>query len=117
MKIIFTDSFNKKLLQLWSISNKDIINLIKKYPNTNNLVVIDNINTSKIIKGYLFSKKIRILILFEYIKWKFIPVSIVRKESPKWKNIVKSNYIELFWNDIDKVIADIDNNNWEEIII
>jgi len=117
MKIIFTNSFNKKLLQLWNISEENIINLIKKYPNTNNLIVIDSIETSKIIKGYLFSKKIRILILFEYIKWKFIPVSIVKKEISKWKNIMKNNYIELFWNDIDKVIIDYDNNDYIEVDI
>ena len=117
MKIIFTNSFNKKLLQLWNISEENIINLIKKYPNTNNLIVIDNIETSKVIKGYLFSKKIRILILFEYIKWKFIPVSIVKKETSKWKNIMKNNYIELFWNDIDKTIIDYENNNYIEIDI
>ncbi len=117
MKIIFTDSFSKKLVQLWIINKQDIINLIKKYPNTNNLIVIDNIETSKIIKGYLYFKKVRILILFEYIKGKFIPVSVVKKETSKWKNIMKNNYIELFWNDIDKTIVDYDNNNYTEVYI
>jgi len=115
MKIIFTTSFDKKLLQLWNIDRKKVINLIKRYPNTNNLIVIDTIETSKIIKWYLYSKKIRILVLFEYIKWKFIPISIVKKESSKWKNIMKNNYIDLFGNDIDKAIYDYNNNNFIEI--
>lgn len=117
MKIIFTYSFKKNLLKLWNINENDIINLVKKYPNTRNLITIESINTSKILKWYLYSKKIRILILFEYIKWKFIPVSIMKKETSKWKNIMKDNYIELFWNDIDKVIIDYDNNNFEEVEI
>ena len=117
MKIIFTDSFKKNLIKLWSISENDIINLIKKYPNTTNLITIDNIESSKILKWYLYSKKVRILILFEYIKWKFIPVSIVKKETSKWQNIMKENYIELFWGDIDRVIIDYDNENYQEIEI
>lgn len=116
MKIIFTQSFKKVLSKISSISKDDIILLIKKYPNTTNLILIDNLDSSQILKGYLLSKKVRILILFQSIKWKFIPVSIVKKETSKWKNITKENYIDLFLGDIEKSIKDIDENNFEEII-
>ncbi len=117
MKIIFTQNFKKSLSKISSISKEDIIYLIKKYPNTNNLVLIDNLDSSQVLKGYLLSKKVRILILFQNIKWKFIPVSIVKKETSKWTNITKENYINLFLSDIEKSITDIDENNFEEIII
>ena len=117
MKIVFTNNFKKSLEKISSISKENIILLLQKYPHTTNLVIIDKIDNWEIIKGYLFSKKIRILILFQNLKWKFIPVSIVKKESAKWKNITKQNYIELFLNDIDKSINDLDNNNFEEINI
>ncbi len=50
MKIIFTASFHKLLSGFPMITEEDIIELVKKYPNSNNLVVIDNIDVSKIIK-------------------------------------------------------------------
>ncbi len=114
MKIIFTNTFKKKLLKMWNLVELDIISLVKKYPNTNNLIIIDTIKTSKILKWYLLSKKIRILILFEYVKNTFIPISIIKKESYRWENIIKNNYIELFWNDIDKTINEYDNNMYIE---
>lgn len=117
-QILFTKTFEKLLYKLWSISKDDIINLIKKYPNTNNLEKIDDIDFQTfVIKGYLLSKKVRILILFQNVKSKFIPVSIVKKESKDWWNITKENYIEIFWNHIDKSIIDIDNNDYEIIEI
>ncbi|MDD5769870.1 MAG: hypothetical protein PHE25_02790 [Candidatus Gracilibacteria bacterium] len=117
MKVIFTNSFNKKLSKISSILKEDIIYLLKKYPNTNNLVLIDDLGNSKILKGYLLSKKIRILVLFQNVKSKIIPVSVIKKETSKGKNITKENYIDLFLNDIEKSIKDLDNNNFEEIII
>ena len=50
MKIIFTVTFKKLLSSFPMIAEGDIIELIKRYPNSNNLVVIDNIDVSKIIK-------------------------------------------------------------------
>jgi len=61
------------------------------------------------------SKKVTILVLFQNVKWKFIPVSIVKKETSKWKNITKQNYIDLFLGDIEKSIKDLDENKFEEI--
>lgn len=116
-KIILTKTFNKLLSKIWSISKQNIIDLIKKYPNSNNLIEIDILTGSVVLKGYLLSKKIRILILFQNIKWKFIPIYILKKETKKWYNISKDNYIELFWNYIDKITIDIDNNEFEEIEI
>lgn len=116
MKIIFTVSFNKLLSGFPMITEEDIIELIKRYPNSNNLVTIDNIDVSKIIKWYLFSKKIRILILLQTVKWKFIPVSIVKKETFRWKNITKENYQQLFGSDIDKAIGDIDHGKYTETL-
>ncbi len=116
MKIVFTKNFDKLLLKLKIISQNEIISLIKKYPNTKDLIIIDNLEVAKVLKWYLSWKKIRLLVLFQYIKWKFIPISIVKKETFKWQNITKENYIKLFWNDIDKSISDIDNNNYTEVI-
>ena len=75
---------------------------------------IDKLEDYEVIKWYLLFKKIRILVLFQFVKWKFLPISIVKKESSKWNNIMKNNYINLFWNDIDKILLDIENNKFIE---
>lgn len=115
MKIVFTNHFLKKLEKLWNLNKNDVLNLVKKYPDTKNLILLDSFDDLKILKWYLLSKKIRILVLFEMVKWKFAPVYIWKKESRKWANITKNNYLELFWNDIDKVTSEILEEKSEEI--
>lgn len=115
MKIVFTDSFLKRLNKLWNIKKDNIFDLIKKYPDTNNLILLDFFDNSKILKWYLLSKNIRIMILFEFCKWKFIPFYIWKKETKKCNNITKNNYIDLFWNDIDKILNEVINKKVEEI--
>ena len=115
MKVIFSKHFLKLLNNLWSIKKNDILNLLKKYPETKNLISLDSIWNAKVLKWYLFSKKIRIMILFEFIQWRFIPFYIWKKESKKCKNITKNNYIEFYIWDIDKIYFEIDNDIFEEI--
>lgn len=117
MKVIFTNSFTKLLSKNINISKENIVYLLSKYPNTSNLILIDSFDDSLVLKWYLLSKKVRILVLFQNVKWKFIPISIVKKESFKWRNITKNNYIDLFVNDIQKSIKDLDNDNFEEVFI
>lgn len=114
MRIIFTESFKKSLKNLWHITQSQIVNLIQKYPHTSQLIIIDEFDSTKILKWYLYSKKIRILILFEQVKGVYIPISIIKKETKKWENIMKKNYIEIFGNDIEKAISDYENDRYTE---
>jgi hypothetical protein len=50
MKIVFTKNFDKLLLKLKIISQNEVISLIKKYPNTKDLIIIDNLEVAKVLK-------------------------------------------------------------------
>ncbi|MBS9775445.1 hypothetical protein KGV52_01890 [Candidatus Gracilibacteria bacterium] len=117
MQVIITKSFKKQLLKLGSIHIENLLDLLKKYPHTRNLVLLDTSNTGIILKGYLLSKKVRVLILLKQTKNTFVPVSLVRKESQKGYNITKENYQKIFLQDIAKVIEQIDKNDFERIEI
>ncbi len=94
---------------------KQVQDILSKYPNTRSLIQIDEFDDTIILKGYLLSKKVRILVLFQYVNNIFIPISLVKKESKKWNNITKQNYIDFFENDIDKAIVDIDTKDYKEV--
>jgi len=115
MKLIITKTFSKKINKLKSISINDIKNLILKLPYTNLLIEIDNFENSVILKWYLNSKKIRIIILFEKIENIYFPVSLFKKESKNWYNITKENYIKFCTHDITKAMQDYKNWFYEEI--
>ncbi|PCI24381.1 hypothetical protein COB57_05190 [Candidatus Peregrinibacteria bacterium] len=112
-----TSSFQKSLKKINSITESDLISLFKKYPNSRQIIELDRLNDSKILKCYLLSKKVRCLVLFQYVKNIFIPVSIVKKESKFGKNISKKNYENLFSHDIEKAINDVQSHNYKTINI
>ncbi|MGK5092728.1 hypothetical protein WDW89_12030 [Deltaproteobacteria bacterium TL4] len=107
MNIAFCDSFLKQLNKLGSVKLIDIKTLLRKYPNTPNIVELDHFESgTSIVKCYLLSKKIRLLVLLRTSQGNFIPISIVRKETKEGKNITKENYQELFKNSIDRILKE-----------
>lgn len=114
MKIIWSKTFLKILKNIGSVSQKDILSLVKKYPHSKNIICIDIKKSHCVLKGYLLGKKIRILILFELVDNMMIPISVVKKESKEGKNIRKENYEEIFINFLSKILRDIDNGNYKE---
>ncbi len=53
MTILFPESFLKKLKKLGNISTINITTLLKKYPDTNQIIEIDSISNAKILKCYI----------------------------------------------------------------
>jgi len=115
MKLIITKTFSKKISKLKSVSLKSIEDLIFKLPETNLIVEIDNFNDSAILKWYLNSKRVRMIVLFEKLDNIYIPVSLFKKESKNWYNITKNNYFDLCSTDLNKWILDYKNGLFEEI--
>ena len=94
--IIITKFFDKNLKKIKSISLSEIIFEIKKHKEgLNNFKKIYELEGNAILKWYLLWKKVRILVLFQEVNWKYLPFYIVRKETKDWKNITKTSISEL----------------------
>lgn len=65
------------------------------------------------LKRYLLRKKVRALVLLCNVKGKYLPISVVKKETHQGKNISKETYIELFGNDILKIMKEVEKGNYE----
>jgi len=117
MKVLFTASFLKDLNKNRSINKKDILSLLKKYPHTKSILRIDAFEGNEVLKCYFLKKRIRALILLSKVKETFVPVSVIMKETHKGKNISKETYIDLFSQDILKIMKEIDNDDYDEIDI
>ncbi len=115
MKVLFSLSFSKDLNKIRSINKKDILNLLKKYPHTKGIIKIDSFEENEVLKCYLLKKKVRVLVLLNKVKQKFVPISVIKKETHRGKNISKETYIDFFYQDILKIMKEIDNDNYEVI--
>lgn len=119
MKIIITRSFEKELLSFWNINLNDIKEEIIKYNlwlnNFINLIDLDN--STKVLKWYLLSKKIRLIIVFKKVDNIYIPVFLFKKESKNWYNIRKNddNFKKIILNWLIKINKDIIEKNYKEI--
>ena len=113
--ILISKTFKKDLWKIKSINISDIKLEIKKHDSwLDNFKCINKTDNSLILKWYLLSKKVRILIYFTRINWNYIPYYIVKKESKFWKNI-RNEMIDLVEHKLEKAICDIDNKDFEII--
>ena len=86
--ILITDTFKKLLEKISSISIDDVINEIEKNKaGLNNFKKIWKINWKLILKWYLLSKKVRLVVYFKEQSWNYMPLYIAKKESKEWYNI------------------------------
>lgn len=113
MNLVLCPSFVKQLKKLKSIQIDDVKALLRKFPNTNNIEVIDHHEEDKVLKCYLLQKKVRSIVFLMIETNLFIPVSIVKKESKTGKNITKENYSDLFEGEILKIEEEFATNNFE----
>jgi hypothetical protein len=113
--IIITDSFEKILLKIKSVWIDEIRQEIYKHKNwLNNFKLIWTIKGRKVLKGYMLSKKIRIVVLFKESNWYYLPFYIAKKETKDWYNISKYSLQDL--NDRLVIIFE-DLENWKFRII
>jgi hypothetical protein len=116
MKVLWTAAFEKNFKKKsTTVSRVDLLTLIKKFPNTNQLIILHQYSGQKILKGYLQGKRLRVLVLLQEVGGYFVPIVVVKKESSKGQNINKENYEQVFGVMIEKIQHDIQNDNFEII--
>lgn len=115
--ILVTQFFSKSLRKLRSVSLSSIIEQAYRHKSwLDNLIEIWQVKGYPIMKGYLNAKKVRIVYVLQTKDGYYIPFYIVRKETKVWKNITKDTIPELVW-DLEKVMLDIRNDDFEELEI
>jgi len=113
--ILITSTFNKLLSKIKSVSIDDIRLEINKHNNwIGNFKAIWIVNWRKIIKWYLLSKKVRLVVLFQEKNKNYLPFYIVKKETKDWYNISKYNLSDLI-SKLDNIFNDLEK--WEYEII
>lgn len=114
MNLILCHSFSKQLKKLGSVSVDDIKALFKKYhPDSSDIIDLDYLMGFEVLKCYFLNKKVRSIVFFRKKSGTFIPVAITRKETKKGRNITKDNYKELFGGDIDRILVDLEEEQYE----
>ena len=77
--------------------------------------LIFQIWASLVSECYLLKKKVRGLVLLNKVKDKFVPISVIRKETNKGNNISKETYIDIFYQNILKIMKEIEEENYEVV--
>lgn len=113
MNVVLCSSFIKQLNKLKSVNIEDVKSLLKRYPNTTAIRPIANVEGTEVLKCYLLQKKVRSIVFLRYKNSAFIPISIVRKETKKGKNITKDNFEELYNGEILRIEEDLKNKQFE----
>lgn len=116
-QIILTKSFQKQLIKFKSVSQKQVVDEIKKHISGLNALVdiYSPAPNTKVLKGYLANKKIRIAILLIVEQEQYTPFFLAKKESKQGWNISKQSEKSLE-NYIIKAIRDIENKDFEIVI-
>lgn len=115
-QIILTKSFQKQLVKFKAVSEKQVVDEIKKH--ISGLEVLVDIYSPapnlKVLKGYLASNKIRIAVLLIVNNEQYAPFFLARKESKQGWNVSKQSEKSLE-NYIIKAIKDINNKDFDSI--
>ncbi len=113
--ILITKTFDKLLVKIKSVSLDDVKIEINKHKNwIDNFKTIWVIKWRKVIKWYLLSKKVRLVVLFQEKNWTYLPFYIVKKETKEWYNISAYSLDDLH-SKLDKIFDDLDNWNYKII--
>lgn len=101
--IIITETFEKSFKKFKWVFLTDLLTEIKKHNDgLNNFKRVWELGWNPVLKWYLQSKNIRVLVLFQFHKWHYLPFYIIKKVSKHWYNISKNN------DDTNDII----HNNW-----
>lgn len=107
--ILITSTFEKLVSKIKSISINDVKIEIDKHKNwLDNFKLIWNLRSRKVIKWYLLSKKVRLVVLFQENNWNYLPFYIVKKETKDWFNVSKYSLEDLN-SKLDNIFEDLDN--------
>jgi len=113
-QIIITKSFQKQLVKFKSVSERQVIDEIKKHISGLDILVdiYSPAPNLKVLKGYLSSKKVRIAVLLIIKREQYIPFFLAKKESKKGWNVSKQSEKSLE-NYIIKAIQNINDKDFE----
>lgn len=111
--ILITATFEKLVSKIKSISLNDVKLEIEKHKNwLNNFKVIWTLRSRTVIKWYLLSKKVRLIVLFQENNWSYLPFYVVKKETKDWFNISKYS-LEDMNRKLDNIYDDLDKWNYK----
>ncbi|MDD2516556.1 MAG: hypothetical protein PHF46_03265 [Candidatus Gracilibacteria bacterium] len=113
--ILITETFEKSLKKIRSVSINSVISEIKKHKKGLDIFVsLYKTGERTVLKGYLLSSKVRILILFHEKNGNYMPFALFKKETKDGYNITKAD--EDFLNSLIKSnIEDIRNGKYKII--
>lgn len=110
--ILITDTFQKNLDKIKSISLENIVSEIQKHQKwLQNFIEIWNIWHRKIMKWYLLSKKVRLVVLFQEKNGKYLPFYVVKKETKDGFNISKYSLDDVE-KKLDWIFQDLETGNY-----
>lgn len=113
--ILITKTFLKLLSKIKSVWLDDISLEINKHKTwLDNFKIIWIIENRKILKWYLLSKKIRLIVLFQEKNWSYLPFYLAKKETKDWYNISKYSLDEIV-KKLDNIFIDLENWDYEII--
>ena len=94
--ILVTEAFEKLVSKVKSMSMTDVSNEIHKHAEwLNNFKTVWIIKNRKILKGYLLSKKVRLVVLYQEKNGNYLPFYIAKKETKDGWNISKYSLDDL----------------------
>lgn len=87
-QVLITHAFDKMLRKLWSVNIADINTVLQKYlAGTWDTVELYEEDWLIVLKCYLLGTKVRCVVAFQKEIGIFMPLYIVRKETPEGRNI------------------------------
>ncbi len=111
--ILITHTFKKLLSKIKSVWIENIKTEILKHKFwNNNFIEIWYIKQRKVLKWYLLSKKIRLLVLFQEKNGNYLPFYIVKKETKDGWNISKDSLGDLE-SKLDNIFDDLESWKFE----
>lgn len=113
--ILIPYTFKKSLSKIKSVSLDDVVWEISKHKNwLDNFKELWFLRERKVIKWYLLSKKVRIVVLFQEKNGNYMPFYIAKKETKHWYNISKYSLDDLD-SKLDNIFEDLEKWNYEII--
>jgi len=111
--IVITDTFLKLLSKIKSVSLSDVAMEIDKHSKwLENFKLIWTLRSRKVLKGYLLSKKVRLVVLFQEKNGNYLPFYVVKKETKDGFNISRYS-VEDLDSKLDSIFSDLEKGKYK----
>lgn len=113
--IIITETFEKLLSKIKSVWLDEVrLEIDKHEKGLDNFKTIGILKNRKVLKWYLLSKKVRLVVLFQENNGNYLPFYVVKKETKDGYNVSKYSLEDLN-SKLDNIFNDLDT--WKYKII